>query len=170
MLAIENEGNVCWLRKSYKFKPFFPCVLIIMPHLNLLCYWQHSAVFMLLCFALFLFSIFCFAINRKWLLVVTDFSCQEATSENYESERTIIDENNLPDRLFQSLKANISPCKSIILKTTNFTLTILTHTLFFILIFVRYRHILTNCLISSKNFLVYLQSSSFQKPVSTIIL
>ena len=41
-----------------------------------------------------------------------DFSWREATSENYEPERTIIDENNLPDRLFQSLKANISPCKT----------------------------------------------------------
>ena len=41
-----------------------------------------------------------------------NFSCREATSENYEPKRTIIDENNLPDRLFQSLKANISPCKT----------------------------------------------------------
>ena len=41
-----------------------------------------------------------------------DFSCREATSENYEPERTIIDDNNLPDRLFQSSKANISPCKT----------------------------------------------------------
>ena len=40
-----------------------------------------------------------------------DFSCREATSENYEPERTITDENNLPHRLFQSLKADICPCK-----------------------------------------------------------
>ena len=52
---------------------------------------------------------------QKWLLVPSSyykFSCRKATSENYEPERTIIDENNLPDRLFQSLKANISPRKT----------------------------------------------------------
>ena len=41
-----------------------------------------------------------------------DFSSREATSENYEPKRTIIDKTNVPDRLFQSLKANISPCKT----------------------------------------------------------
>lgn len=38
-----------------------------------------------------------------------DSSCRAATSDN-EPEFSIINENNLPDRLFQSLQANISPC------------------------------------------------------------
>ena len=49
-----------------------------------------------------------------------EFSCQEATSENYKSERTILDENNLSDRLFQSLKANVSSRKTYKFKNNKF--------------------------------------------------